>query len=160
MAGSSFITNSAAEALNLEATEKQEPFCINGFGNHYTDVIDEYVVITFQNSVNVEFNLIETICDPIMPVTANVFNFWPELLRFQDQMTTKIPRPSLQVDMLLGLKDLYRVLYTNMTTNPVVRINEKSGLKLEETYFGYLLKGGINNALIYEIGTTRMKTSL
>ena len=55
-AGSSFITNSAAEALNLEATEKQEPFCINGFGNHYTDIIDEYVVITFQNSVNVEFN--------------------------------------------------------------------------------------------------------
>ena len=114
-------------------------------------------MITFQNSVNVEFNLIETICDPIMPVTANVFNFWPELLRFQDQMTTKIPRPSLQVDMLIGLKDLYRVLYKNMTTNPVVRINEKSGLKLEETYFGYLLKGGINNALIYEIGTTRMK---
>ena len=40
-AGSSFITNSAAEALNFEATAKQAPYCINGIGNHYPEINDE-----------------------------------------------------------------------------------------------------------------------
>ena len=157
-AGSSFVTSEAVDEMQLEARRKKDPFFINGFGNNYSEPIKWKVDLTFENNVEVEFNIINSICDPIVPVSGNVYNLWPELSKYKERMTSALPRGSLKKDMLIGLKDLYKVLYTKIDVDKCkIKINKELGLKLEETFFGYVLKGGVTSALICDVGISRVK---
>ena len=80
-------------------------------------------------------NVVSDICDALPPVSEQVFKIWPEIVKYKDHLSAPIPRGEESVDILVGLKDMFKLMYTNYYGTEIkVRTNRNFSMRLDPSF--------------------------
>ena len=150
-AGLSYATERVCAKLNLEIQKLPEEIVVEGFGGITSEPIDRFSTITFQNGAKIEVNVVSEICDALPPVSEQVFKIWPDIEEYKENLSAPIPRGEESVDVLVGLKDMFKLMYTNYYGAEIkVRTNRNFSMRLDPSFFGMILKGGLGSPVEWE----------
>ena len=146
-AQSSFVRKDVLDELQVLPTKRNLPLDIYGFGETKATTITHVARIRFENGVTICFNVKNDVISSALPPVGNeIFHTWPSLHKWKHLLACDLPRSAVKVDFLIGISDLP----TFITLNNINQVLHKKviyhhNLKLEESYFGYILSGSLHN---------------